>query len=190
MKKILIIFAVGFIVGPIGDFYHVHTGTTTYPPEIYGFYFLGLPFWVPLLFGGAALAVGLSHPSFDQMLGPKHRRPGAQSLSRVLIGLVFFLGAYILSGYLPVSFGWHNDLILALLAIVAWALLDWTWQGLVLGALTAIAGTAAEIILVHLGIFSYLPPRNTLLGVAPWLPWLYFNASVAVGNLGRSLSRS
>ena len=190
MKKVLTLFAVGFVIGPIGDFFHVHTGTTAYPPEIYGLYFWGLPFWVPLLFGAASLAVGLSHPAFDKILGPDRLRPGAQGLGRVVFGLLIFIGAYTLSGYLPDSYGWHNDLLLALIAMATWALLDWTWQGLVLGVLTAVSGAAAEMILVHLGVFSYLPPRNTLWGVAPWLPYLYFTASVTVGNLGRYLSKA
>lgn len=188
MKKVLIIFAVGFILGPIGDYSHVMTQTTAYPGGD-GPYFFGLPFWVPFLFGCAALAVGLSHPAFDKRIGPRQDRPGTKSIGRVMGGLLIFLGAYCLSGFLPVDKGLHNDLLLALIAIATWAILDWTWQGIVLGTLTAIAGTLTEIILVHLKIFSYLPGRNNLFGVASWLPWLYFTASVTVGNLGRFLSR-
>ena len=188
MKKVLIIFAVGFILGPIGDFSHVQTQTTAYPDH-YGLYFFGLPFWVPFLFGLAALAVGLSHPAFDKMMGPQYDRPGSKTLGRVMGGLLIFLGAYCLSGMLPPDKGFHNDLMLGLIAIATWAILDWTWQGIVLGILTAIAGTLTEIILVHLKIFFYLPPRNNLFGVASWLPWLYFTASVTVGNLGRYLSK-
>lgn len=188
MKKALVLFATGFFLGPIGDFAHVTTQTTAYPPN-HGLYFFALPWWVPLLFGAAALAVGFSHPALDQILGPTFLRPGAKTPARVIGGLAIFLGSYCLSGFLPPAKGLHNDLMLALIALGTWAILDWTWQGILLGALTAVAGTLSEIILVHFGIFSYLPPKNNFLGVASWLPWLYFTASVAVGNLGRYLSK-
>jgi hypothetical protein len=188
MKQVLVLFVTGFFLGPIGDFAHVKTQTTTYPSD-YGLYFFGLPFWVPFLFGTAAVAVGVSHPAFDKILGPNILRPGAKTLGRVIGGLALFLGSYCLSGLLPPAKAMHNDLMLALIALGTWAILDWTWQGIILGILTAVVGSLTEIILVHLGFFSYLPPKNNLWGVASWLPWLYFTASVSVGNLGRYLSK-
>jgi len=90
------------------------------------------------------------------------------------------------SGFLSVPLG-VKDSLLALGALAAWFALDRTWQGFLEGMLTAIAGTFVEIVLVRNGVFSYLPPNDSILGVASWLPWLYFCASVALGNIARAL---
>ena len=190
LKRVLILFFIGFFLGPIGDYFHVLSQTTGYPQGVFDFYWGPIPFWVPFLFGSASIGVGLSHPWFDGFLGGPPVRPGARNAVIAWIGIFSFLGLYCLSGFLPGGAGGLSDGILALLAILIWALLDWTWQGILLGVLTAITGTALEITLVHLEIFSYLPPKNNLLGVASWLPWLYFAASVTLGNFGRYLKRS
>lgn len=188
IKKILILFFVGFFLGPIGDYSHVITDTTAYPQGVFDLYLLGIPIWVPFLFGSASLAVGISHPQMDKLLGPRKERPGAKNWGLAIGGLWLFLGIYILSGYLPWSGGIGNDLVLGGIAYLIWIGLDRSWQGIFLGLLTALGGTFVEIILVKLEVFSYLAPKDTLLGVASWLPWLYFSASVTIGNFGRKLN--
>jgi hypothetical protein len=92
-----------------------------------------------------------------------------------------------MTAFVPLKSGSSLDLLIAGSTILVWLLLDRTWQGVVLAILTAIVGTLVEITLVRLGAFWYLPPKDALFGVGSWLPWLYFSASVAVGNLGRFL---
>src|SRR6266480_1443560 len=66
-----------------------------------------------------------------------------------------------------------------------WLLTGRGWQNLLLSLVTAITGTLVEMTLVAAGAFSYLQPA--MLGVPYWLPFMYACASLAVGDLGRSL---
>ena len=189
-KNALWLFGLGAVVGPIGDAFHVHSGTTDYPKDVFGLYLWRLPFWVPLIFGCAGLAIGLSHPQMDRLLGAPQQRPGSRSLDLVVFGIAAFLGIYAMTAYAPLVPEGSLDVLIAVSALLMWGLLDRTWQGLVLAVLTALVGTTTEILLVKLGAFEYLPPKNGLFGVLTSLPWLYISASVAVGNLGRYLQFS
>jgi len=177
----------GAILGPVGDFCHVFTETTGYPQGVFAFYFWKIPFWVPLLFGGAALMIGLSHPFLDRLFKAPLSRPGSQDWKSIVCGLVVFIALYSLSGFLPWEAGGFSDIILAMGGLGVWGILDRTWQGILFGILTAIVGTFIEIILVKIGAFYYLPHASNVWGVASWLPWIYIAASVTVGNLGRKL---
>ncbi len=185
--RILILFITGFCLGPIGDYFHVATETTGYPTGRYAFYFFGLPYWVPLLFGSAAVVVGMTHPWLDLILPGSPSRPGARNGAWALGGVLVFLGLYLASGLLPGPAGSANDALMGMLALMVWAMLDRTWQGIFLGIVTALSGTLVEILLVQGEIFFYHPGRDNLMGVPSWLPWLYFAASVTLGNFGRYL---
>lgn len=177
IKFSLITFLISAILGPIGDFFHVHTHATSYPPFVYGYYFLNrVPWWVPILFGSAGLSIALSTLAID-------KRRDTHSFIEIFIGFIGFLGLYISSGYLP-----HNliaDAIIASGAILIWYFLERTRLGLFLAISNALFGTAFEIMLVKLGVFSYSDTNNRLFGVASWLPWLYVAVSVGVGNFAR-----
>jgi len=189
-KRLLILFFLGFFLGPIGDYTHVISETTGYPQNKFVYYFLSLPFWVPFLFGTGTLLIGFSFPYIDRVLGSAHKdRVGTRSAALVAIGLVFFLGTYMMSGFLPFKTGGLLDVALAVLAILIWLALDGTWQGFLLAVVTAILGTFTEIQLVKAGAFFYRERAANFHGVPTWLPWLYFSASVAVGNLGRYLAK-
>jgi hypothetical protein len=189
-RDLLVLFMVGAVFGSLGDLTHVLTGTTTYPPLVYGIYFFGLlPYWVPLLFGTAGIAIGASHPWADRWLGGG-TRPGTRTWGLVAAGSSAFLGLDALSGWLPRDSLGIASVVLAAGALGLWIWLDRTWQGLVLAAATALVGTAFEVMLIRRGIFAYRPQLSGLAGAAPWLPWLYVAASVAVGNLGRKLQQT
>lgn len=180
IRLILILFSVGAVIGPIGDFCHVITQTISYPTG-YAFYFFNtIPFWVPLLFGSATVCIGVSHPLCDRLLSVRVR-PGLRG-AWPYVAPVFFLVSYSVSGLLPMA-----DIILAIAAISTWYGLDRTGEGLLLAVLTAMGGTLVEIFLVSQEIFSYLFEHAHFYGVPTWLPWLYAIASVTVGNLGRVL---
>jgi hypothetical protein len=75
--------------------------------------------------------------------------------------------------------------LLILVYLNFWLLAGRSWQNLLLSLVTAITGTLIEMTLVAAGAFSYVHPD--ILGVPFWLPCIYACASLAVGDLGRSL---
>jgi hypothetical protein len=140
---------------------------------------LGLAWWVPLMFGGACVAIGLSHRLVDRLLG-RDVRPSA---ARVAAGMVLVLALWATSGVVkPAGMALG---ILAPASLAMWLALDGTSVGLALAIATAAAGVAVEATLVSLGVFAYVAPDAGR--VASWLPWLYVAASVAVGNYARWL---
>lgn len=189
-KAAFLLFLVGAILGPVGDSFHVVSGTTDYPPNLFQLYFWRLPWWVPLIFGAAGMAIGLSHPQMDRWLAAPADRPGSRGIDGVILGIAAFLGIYAMTAFVPLKSGGSLDMLIAVSAILVWVIFDRTWQGILLGIMTAFVGTLTEILLVRAGAFWYLPPKDALFGVGSWLPWLYFSASVAVGNFGRFLQNS
>ncbi|MCC7442267.1 MAG: hypothetical protein IT285_11575 [Bdellovibrionales bacterium] len=200
-KKLLpragLLLALGAVLGPIGDWFHVATGTTSYPPD-FAWYFPGnVPWWVPLLFGSATLAIGLSHPLMDDLarrMAPKwamrtlwgpRTRPGMASALGLVGPFLMFEVAYIASGYLPRPPGGAADLILISMALVCWAAFDSTIHGGFLALSTGFVGSFAEWSLIQAGVFRYEPGMDNLFGVASWLPWIYCCASVGAGHFGR-----
>ncbi len=75
--------------------------------------------------------------------------------------------------------------LLILIYLNFWLLAGRSWQNLLLSLVTATTGTLIEMTLVAAGAFSYVHPE--ILGVPFWLPCIYACASLAVGDLGRSL---
>ncbi len=175
-RPMLWLFLLGACAGTALDSLHVYAHVERYPMPV----LLGEAWWVPLLFGLATVAIGCSHPAVDPLLG--HIRPPQRMLTS--IGeLAWLVLAYLISA---------SDLAsiarLGLLVIIYfnfWLLSGRKWQNLLLSLVTAITGTLIEMVLVAAGIFSYLHPD--MMGVPAWLPLLYACASLAVGDLGRTL---
>jgi len=176
VRQPLGLFAAGATLGTVLDGVHVATATTRYAEPA----FWGLAWWAPLLFGGAALAIGTSHTLIDLLLGREVRPDGR----RVALGLGLLLVLWATSGLVkpaPAAL-W----ILAPASLAMWWALDASAVGLVLALATASSGVAVEATLVSAGAFAYVEPDAGR--VASWLPWLYVAASVAVGNLARWLA--
>lgn len=176
--RILVLLLAGAALGTLFDWTHVTTGTTAYTTPTW----LGLPWWIPLMYAAAGLGIGLSHPQLDKLLG-RPRRP--LTPFALVLGILALGAIWSGSGLLPLPH-WQRGLILAPAALLVWFTLDRTRAGLIIAAITAIVGCTAEITLSKLGHFNYTNPD--VAGIASWLPWVYVAASVAVGNLGRALS--
>lgn len=175
IKFILGLFILGIVCGTLLDAFQVANQVERYPVPA----FLGVAWWVPLLFGTASLAIGLSHPLVDPLLR-HHRSP---SLLNSIAELGWLILAYLISvGALD---PFTKAGLLLLIYLNFWMLSGRAWQNLVLSIVTAITGTLIEMILVALGAFEYLHPN--WLGVPAWLPLIYAYASLAVGDMGRSL---
>lgn len=177
LKAFAVLAALGATVGAALDGTHVRTGTLSYPtPD-----FLRMEWWVPLLFAGAGVAIGLARPFWERILDRRTPRP---SLGITALGMGLFMGSYVLSGLLP--FAWSTvAMILAVLFALTWSICDRTSLGIFLAVATALLGTSVEIMLVRMGLFSYTHPD--IAGVVGWLPWLYCTAAVGVGVLGKRL---
>jgi len=104
-------------------------------------------------------------------------------LSTSIAGLTWLLLAYVIVASSTSSLA--KTILLSLIYFNFWLLTGRGWQNLLLSLVTAITGTLVEMTLVASGAFSYLQPD--ILGVPYWLPFMYACASLAIGDLGRSL---
>lgn len=188
---LLLLFVLGAVMGPVGDFFHVISGTTGYTTRslIWPIPVLGIPAWVSLEMGLAVLCVGVSHVTLDATLSQGKTRPGEKSAGRVGLGLLLVLVFWATSAFLPWRTGGGKDIVLGLGVLATWWFLERTQAGIVLALMTAMAGTAVEILLVRLDIFYYSPQASNLFGVPTWLPFLYMAASIAIGNFSRQLAK-
>jgi len=173
------LFLLGAICGTVLDAFHVYSSVEQYPNPA----FLGVAWWVPFLFGCAAVAIGYSHPIIDPLIH-NIRRP--RRLSTSIAELSWLLLAYVIAATAFTSMA--KVILLGLIYFNFWLLTGRGWHNLLLSLITAITGTLIEMILVAAGAFSYLQPD--ILGVPYWLPFMYACASLAVGDLGRSLKYS
>jgi hypothetical protein len=170
------LFLAGATFGTALDAFHVYSKVERYPVPV----LFGLAWWVPLLFGGAAVAIGYSHPMVDPLL---HQRRRPQRLLFSIGELTWVVLAYLVSATSLDSIAKVG--LMALIYVNFWLLAGRGWQNLLLSLVTAITGTLVEMLLVAAGAFSYLHPD--FIGVPYWLPCIYACASLAVGDLGRSL---
>ena len=175
-RVVLWLFLLGAILGTMLDALYVYTGVERYSMPV----LFGVAWWVPLLFGAAAVAIGYSHPLVDPLL--QHRRP-TRRLSISLGELSWLLLTYLIGASIFESVAKVGILIIVYFNF--WLLAGRSWQNLLLSLVTAITGTLIEMILVAAGVFSYIHPD--IFGVPYWLPCIYACASLAVGDLGRSL---
>ena len=175
-RSILWLFLLGAFAGTALDSLHVYARVERYAMPL----LLGEAWWVPLLFGFATVAIGYSHAAIDPLLG--HFRPPQRMLAS--IGeLAWLVLAYLISASELDPFAKLGVLIIIFGNF--WLLSGRSWQNLLLSLVTAITGTLIEMMLVASGAFMYLHPD--MFGVPIWLPLLYACASLAVGDVGRTL---
>ncbi len=183
-SRALVLFTLGALAGPLGDLCHVLSKTDGYPVSHGSYRIFGLlPIWVPVLFGCAGVGIGISHLKWGNRTKPAGFREAS-------IGIIAFLLLYAASGFLPAHLGSTKDLFMAAAAGAMWGKLDGSLKGAALGLGIAANGAGIEILLVHFGVFYYLPDSSQFHGIPTWLPWLYFAASAAVGNAARTLGKT
>src|SRR6266700_5134454 len=166
------LFLLGASLGTALDALEVYSGVERYPRPM----FFGVAWWVPLLFGAAAVAIGYSHPLISRTR--PYRRLSSSIGELTWLVLAYLISASTLDSQAKVG-------LIAIIYLNFWLLAGRSWQDLLLSFVTAVTGTLVEMILVNAGVFSYTHPD--ILGVPYWLPGLYACASLAVGDLGRSL---
>lgn len=174
-KNLLARILLGGIAGTALDAFHAHNDVERYQsPALFG-----VAWWVPLLFAAAAVSIAYSHVFIDPLLHQRRSPPLITSLAELAwLVLAYLVSAGTLDTYTKTT-------LLLLIYFNFWLLAGRTWQNLLYSIATAITGTMIEMILVSAGAFAYIHPD--FLGVPYWLPCLYACASLAVGDIGRSL---
>ena len=179
-RRLALALLFGACFGSLYDGFHTHSGATSYPHPV----FLLMAWWTPLVFGLGGLAIGVSHTLVGEALG---RRVAPMSPAYAWLGMALFGAFYFASGFLPAG----NVTKLAML-LVGWVVLwlgwDRTWQGAALSVLTVLLGCPVEIALAQVGAFTHRDPD--LWAVPMWLPALYMQGSIAMGNIGRLIFKA
>ncbi|RJQ76800.1 hypothetical protein D5S17_17225 [Pseudonocardiaceae bacterium YIM PH 21723] len=183
----LLVFLLGAAAGLIGDAGHVLSGTTRYL-DTGGVPFLWeSPFWFPLAIGLATVAL-----TELSLRNPGPTRPADWSDAAAIVATV--LGAYALTTLEPEGPWLPTTVFIWAIGILAWKHFGQaSARAAVIGAITAIVGSSAEIGLYANGVFTYSESINVLAGVPPWLPGLYFafgSASVLLGAATGKVSTS
>lgn len=186
--KFIVLFSVGFLVGLIGDYFHITSKTTFYNPDYIGFKILESAWWFPFATALAAVTLGFLHQGLQLKLDPQAVQ-NKVSLVRCLMALLAFLGLYALSAYPLFSNLLLHDGMMLLLALAFWLFLRPTKTVFILSLSVALIGTSIEIIQVRSGWFGYYPKGNEFFGVAIWTPFAYFASVPAIAALVQYLDQ-
>lgn len=175
-RELAALLAIGAAGGLIGDAAHVQAGTTVYLDASVPFVWESA-LWFPVLVGLATAALaelrlwlGPTRPGFDP-------RVGAGAIAAVLA--IYAVTALVYDA----PEGPATTLVVMLAVLVA-AWLAGGWPALTCGIAAAIVGPAVEIMIVELELARYHAAADSLFGVPPWLPALYFAFGVVVARLG------
>ncbi len=184
MRVPLLILALGVVVALAGDACHVVSGTTHYEWD-------GVPtiwksaIWFPVLVAGGVLALArLGHDLATRLPAVKLR-----TRVDVIPAAAAVLGLYALTAVLKGQPATVSMILVCSIALVIWGWWDPSPGAALGGALAAVTGPLAEIVIVAIGAASYAPDSDGLAGVAPWLPGLYFAAGAVAFRLWDALER-
>jgi hypothetical protein len=176
------LFVLGGASGLIGDHAHVVTGTTEYltPAEDVPFIWSS-PLWFPGFVGAATVSLAelrlhLPRPRTD--VTPR----------QALAGVAAVIGTYVVTALVHGAPWVPATALICTLAVITWCALG-DAPAVMCGALAAIVGPVAEIVLVDDGVFRYAASCDQLFGVGPWLVPLYFAFGVVAALLGELAAR-
>jgi len=168
VKPYLILFFTGAVAGTFLDFLQTNAGHAYYTDP----FLFQTAWWVPFLFGGATVGIGLTHCKLDYGRG------------RFFGSLVFLILACLVTAFLKTE-NFQKAGLLFILYAVSWWFFSRTGWSLLLAVGTAFIGSAFESFLGYLGLYHYTHPD--FFGIPLWLPFLYLHVSQAGGYLGRIL---
>ncbi|MFL5846217.1 MAG: hypothetical protein ACJ762_16135 [Solirubrobacteraceae bacterium] len=181
MATVLKIFALGFAVSLCGDAAHVASGTTVYDWD-------GVPaiwrsaIWFPFAVGGAVLAAAWASERFAP---PAVRR---RSAADAVVAAGAVLALYALTAALRGEPATVSVVLTAGIAVAVWAWWDPSPRAFATAAAAAVLGPLGEAAIMAVGAAHYAPDSDDLIGVAPWLPCLYFAAGAVASGLWGALS--
>jgi hypothetical protein len=171
----------GAAVALAGDACHVASGTTHYKWDLPAIW--RSAFWFPVLVAGGVLALSLTGRDL------RARLPAARLRTRadVLPAAAAVLALYALTAVVHDQPDTVSIVLTGALAAVIWGVWDPSPGAALGGAIAAVTGPLAEILIVALGAAAYGPDSDQLAGVAPWLPCLYFAAGAVAFRLWSAL---
>jgi hypothetical protein len=173
----------GAVVALAGDACHVASGTTHYEWD-------GVPtiwrsaIWFPFLVAGGVLGLAITGRDLAQRFPATRRRVPTD----VLPAAAAVLALYALTAVVHDEPDTVSIVLTAAIAILIWGVWDPSPGAALGGAIAAVAGPLAEIVIVTIGAASYAPDSDQLAGVAPWLPCLYFAAGAVAFRLWDAIS--
>ena len=180
MRTAALVFALGVVVALCGDACHVASGTTVYDwedvPTIWE-----SAVWFPVLLGGAVLTVAFAGARAGLPWRP--RTP-----ADVVLGAAAVLALYALTAVLHGQPETVSVVLCGAIAVAIWAWWDPSPGALLLATVAAVTGPLAEALIVELGAAHYTSGSDSLLGVAAWLPCLYFAAGAVASGIWRPLA--
>lgn len=142
--------------------------------------------WFPALVAGGVLAMAGAGRILADRLPPASVR----SRRDVLPAAAAILALYALTAALRGESDTVSVALVGSLAVVVWGVWDPSLGAALAGAAAALLGPLAEIGIVALGAAEYRPGSDSLAGVAPWLPALYFGAGAVAFRLWPALERA
>ena len=176
--RVAVIVALGAVVSLAGDACHVASDTTRYEWD-------GVPviwksaIWFPVLVAGGVLALAITGRDLGKRFPPVRLRTRRD----VLPAAAAVLALYALTAALHGEPTTVSVVFTAAVAVVIWGWWDPSPGAALGGAIAAVAGPLAEILIVAAGAAEYTDGSDGLAGVAPWLPALYFAAGAVAFRL-------
>ena len=175
MPDVVFLFVLGAGAALVGDHSHVVTGTTEYLSHAVPFVWSS-PVWFPILVGVATVSLAelrLHLPA------PRTSVTARQGFA----GVAAVIGTYVVTALVHTAPAVPATVLICALAAITWCVLGDRYAALC-GALAAVGGPVVEAVLAKAGLFRYADDSDALVGVAPWLPALYFAFGVVVALLG------
>lgn len=178
----LALFVIGAVGGLVGDACHVASGTTTYLDETFPFIWKS-QLWFPLAVGLATVTTG----ELRLRLGPA--RPG-QDPVEAAAAIASVIALYALTAVVTGEDPLTATVLIWTLALVIAARFGGGMPALACAVSAAILGPLAEILVVEAELARYSPAADGLIGVAEWLPALYFAFGIVAARLAELLADS
>jgi hypothetical protein len=172
--ELAFLFTLGAAASLVGDHSHVSTGTTEYLTSAVPFVWSS-PIWFPILVAVATVSLA--------ELRLRMRAPRTSVTARHgLAGVAAVIGIYVVTALEHTAPAVPVTVLIVALAAITWCVLG-DGPGAVCGVLAAIGGPIVEAVIAGAGVFRYADDSDSLFGVAPWLPALYFAFGVVVATL-------
>ena len=171
------LFLLGAAASLLGDHFHVASGTTEYLDKAHDLPFIGdSPIWFPVLVGAGT--AGLADLRL-RLAAPRTTVDHRHAIG----GIAAVLGSYAFTTFMTGTPDAVSVALISALAVITWCFIG-DRVSIACGLIAAVVGPAIEATLAGLDIFKYADGADSLFGVGPWLPPLYFAFGVVAAVLG------